>query len=329
MDLVFLSFNLINIFIVWFIFEKSAIISRKINLYKKLDDQTPLIGGLGIYLFFIIFNLSLYIFKEDLIINGQLSILIVLSVVFAIGLIDDLYQISYAYRLIFIYLVLIIFFKYNDAYIIDYLYFETTNKTILLGKLSLFLTPFFILLLLNSLNMADGINGNSTFIVLSYLFLLIENNLNLNSIAFSIIPPLLLFLYYNLKNKIYLGDSGIYLLSVIISLYVISKYNSNDAIISCEKIFLIFLIPGIDMFRLFILRLLKKRNPFKGDKNHFHHLLEEKFKAKKTLIIYLILINWPNFLIKIFDINVFILIFINILLFVLLINYLQKLRKFS
>ncbi len=329
MDLVFLSLNLINIFIVWFIFEKAAIISKKISLYKKFEDQTPLIGGIGIYFFFFIFNTYFFIFSKDLITDSHLNLIIVLSIIFTIGLLDDLYQISYAHRLIFIYLVLIIFFKYNNDYVVDYLYFESINKTILLGNFSLFITPFFILLLLNSLNMADGINGNSAFIVLSYLFLLFEKSLNLNYLTFSIVPPLLLFIYYNLKNKIYLGDSGIYFLSIIISLYTIDKYNSNNANISCEEIFLIFLIPGIDMFRLFIFRLAKKRNPFKGDKNHFHHLLEKKFKTNTTLLIYIFLVMWPNILIKIFDMNVVILILINTLVFILLIIYLQKLKKFS
>ena len=31
------------------------------------------------------------------------------------------------------------------------------------------------------------------------------------------------------------------------------------------------MLPGIDMLRLFLERILKK-NPFKGDRNHLHHL---------------------------------------------------------
>ena len=64
------------------------------------------------------------------------------------------------------------------------------------------------------------------------------------------------------------------------------KLNHDEFRISAENIFILFFIPGVDMFRLFILRLLNKRDPFSGDRNHLHHLLISKFSLKKTLIIY-------------------------------------------
>tara|TARA_B100000886_G_scaffold339990_1_gene307323 strand:- start:960 stop:1949 length:990 start_codon:yes stop_codon:yes gene_type:complete len=329
MDLSFYSFLFINILIITLLFKNADIISKKIGLNKKQDDQTPLVGGLGIFIFFILFNFYLFYFQKQLVIDYQFNILILISIIFIIGFFDDVFQLSYIKRLIFIYLIFVIFLKFTNFYIIDQLYFESINKTVLLGNFALYITPFFILLLLNSLNMADGINGNSGIIIISYLYLLYENNINLNLLVLSIIIPLILFLYFNLRNKIYLGDSGIYLLSSIIALYVINKYNTKSIMISCEEIFLIFLIPGLDMFRLFILRLLKKRNPFKGDNNHLHHLLLSKYDLKYTLLIYFILINWPNILYSSFKINILLLILTNIFIFILFVLYLQKLKKFS
>ena len=45
------------------------------------------------------------------------------------------------------------------------------------------------------------------------------------------------------------------------------------------------MVPGIDMFRLFILRLYNKKNPFSPDREHVHHLLLNKFSNLKTLLI--------------------------------------------
>ena len=45
-----------------------------------------------------------------------------------------------------------------------------------------------------------------------------------------------------------------------------------------EEIFIIMMVPGLDMFRLFIQRLLNK-NPF-GDRNHIHHLLLKSMAIK-------------------------------------------------
>jgi hypothetical protein len=33
------------------------------------------------------------------------------------------------------------------------------------------------------------------------------------------------------------------------------------------------ILPGVDMFRLFMIRIFSKKNPFYPDQNHIHHLL--------------------------------------------------------
>ena len=53
------------------------------------------------------------------------------------------------------------------------------------------------------------------------------------------------------------------------------------------------MLPGIDMFRLFIERLINKQNPFKPDRNHFHHLLQKKISNIKLLFFYFGLIVFP------------------------------------
>ena len=124
-----------------------------------------------------------------------------------------------------------------------------------------------------------------------------------------------------------MGDSGIYLLSTFIGLYTIYKYNSDTTYLYSEEIFLIFMIPGIDMFRLFCKRLYNKKNPFKGDLDHLHHLLKNRYNLKISLTIYIILVAWPNIVAKLIVINHVYLIVINILVYSLLvINYKNKIN---
>ena len=52
-----------------------------------------------------------------------------------------------------------------------------------------------------------------------------------------------------------------------------------------ESIYIFMCIPGLDMFRLFIERILKNKNPFKGDNNHLHHILLRNVGFVKTTII--------------------------------------------
>ena len=83
------------------------------------------------------------------------------------------------------------------------------------------------------------------------------------------------------------------------------------------------MIPGLDMLRLFIERLKNKKNPFSGDRNHLHHLLIRKFNNNQTLIIFLLLINLPIWIFKIFG-SLDLIILISLVIYIILINLLKK-----
>ena len=151
--------------------------------------------------------------------------------------------------------------------------------------------------------MFDGMNLQTGIYLTSVIFYFFPFSQSLLIIVVSI--SLLFFLMLNFKGKIFMGDSGIYLYSFTISLFFIHFYNERS-IIYADTIFLMMMVPGIDMFRLFIVRILKK-NPFQADKNHIHHLLLNNYNYKKTVILLSIIIYVPLFLIKIELSNVIIL----------------------
>ena len=95
--------------------------------------------------------------------------------------------------------------------------------------------------------------------------------------------PLSLFLYFNSTGKIFLGNSGTYFLSFIISFFFINFFKNFENITS-DQILGIMFIPGLDMIRLFVVRMLKKNNPFSADRNHLHHKLLEIYGYKKTIL---------------------------------------------
>jgi UDP-GlcNAc:undecaprenyl-phosphate GlcNAc-1-phosphate transferase len=83
------------------------------------------------------------------------------------------------------------------------------------------------------------------------------------------------------------------------------------------------LIPGLDMLRLFIFRIIKGLNPFYPDRNHIHHLLVKKFGDKLTLIILSILIFLPNILDQFYNVTLYLIIF-SIIFYFYLINICKK-----
>ena len=50
------------------------------------------------------------------------------------------------------------------------------------------------------------------------------------------------------------------------------------------------LFPGLDLLRLSIVRILNNKHPFSPDRLHIHHLLLEKFKYNKTILIIFLLL---------------------------------------
>ena len=97
----------------------------------------------------------------------------------------------------------------------------------------------------------------------------------------------------------FLGDGGSYILSFLISIFLIYIFNNTDINFSSDLVFLFLCVPGYDLLRLAIFRIIKKKHPFKADKNHIHHLMINKIGYART-IIYLNLICFVPILFSLF-----------------------------
>jgi UDP-GlcNAc:undecaprenyl-phosphate GlcNAc-1-phosphate transferase len=173
--------------------------------------------------------------------------------------------------------------------------------------------------------MFDGINLQvgfySLFIFLLLLFFKVDNQF-----IMPIIIALIFFLVLNFNNNSFLGNSGSYLLGFIISYF----FSISSNIFSAEQIFLVMLIPGLDMLRVAAFRFINKKHPFSSDKNHIHYLMLSKFKFYQTFIIIQSLVILPV-LMDIFFNNKFTIFFIiiSIIIYSLTIYFLtsKKLNK--
>ena len=165
------------------------------------------------------------------------------------------------------------------------------NHKIFLGQLSFIFTLFCFLILTNSLNFYDGINGQSCIFILIFSYLFIKSNMN----EFYLFNLLFIFvlLFMNLRNKIFLGDGGIFLIASIASISLIYEYNYTDNIRFADEIFFLLLLPGFDLIRLTFTRIIKGKNAFMGDRNHIHHLLNNNLPLISTNIILAILATIP------------------------------------
>jgi UDP-GlcNAc:undecaprenyl-phosphate GlcNAc-1-phosphate transferase len=280
-------------------------ISKILNIYDAPDGvrkfhiiPTPLLGGI-IFLFpillllLLLFFLTENIFFELVSINKKefLNLLILLLFVFLIGFFDDKIGVSANKKLFFLTLLIFTYLKIEPNLVIHNLNFSLFKYSLNLGAYSLLFTTMCFLLFINAFNMFDGIDLQSGLYSLFIIIILFILNQYL-FIYLYFIFQIIFFLILNFKNKTFMGDSGALLLSTLISYFIIKTYKTENFLFA-DDIFLLMLIPGIDLLRLAILRILKKKHPFKADNEHLHHYLSSKFSLIKTTIIIQSLIIIP------------------------------------
>lgn len=321
-----ISFILLNIFIYfnidWFI--------KKFNIYDNPNKssihkkKTSLIGGTILFInisFFLIY--SKVNFLDYFISNREfISFFIIISGFYVVGLYDDKYKLSPLSRIILMSFILYVSMTLNHSFQISKIDFSFINKRIYLNDLSIFSSIICVLIFTYALNMFDGINLQSitysTFVFFIFYFL------SAFEIFYLIIIICLLFLFaLNLKNKIFLGDSGIYIIGAFISLVVISEYNKQSITFFADDIFILMMIPGLDFIRVFMIRISKGRNPFLGDKNHLHHLMINQFGFLKSYLFIVFLYVSP-FLLKLIHMSNFYIIILYVIFYSTLLLYVKK-----
>lgn len=287
-----------NILIIFLIFNLPVLIFYKkitniIDVFDEADNirkfhkkKVPLFGGIIlIYNFLIFFSLESYlelgIFIDFDTTREYFSFIMAIIGFFFIGFYDDKFKLSANKKLFLNSFLILILILIDEKLIIKELNFTFTNYPVELRNFSYLFTILCILLFINALNMFDGINlqvGSYCIIIFS-IFILKSFFIQL---SWLLILSIILFLYFNYKNKAFLGDSGTQILAFIISYFFIKSHNNDNTSFSPEEIFIILSLPGLDMFRLFLLRLINGHHPFYPDRNHIHHLMMMKFSNLKT-----------------------------------------------
>lgn len=288
---------------------------------KKHNKAIPLSGGIIFILTFSILYLNSFFFQKYIYLN--LNLYLFSFLIFALGFIDDYLRLSYIKKFIILFVILFLFIFFNESFQIKSLIFSDLSqidRIIFLGNLNPLFTIFCILAFINAVNLFDGADLQcGLFFLFLNFFLLFKTG---NIIFLYFIIPNINFLILNYYQKSFLGDSGAFLFSFIISIYIIYFYNLE--VIFADEIFILMMLPGIDMLRLFFERILNKKDPFKGDRRHIHHILLRKFSYKIAILISMILILFPIFLTYVFKINTILSGILSFLLYLGLIIFVKK-----
>lgn len=264
-------------------------IARKKGLYDEPNERsshiikTPSLGGIAI---FAGATFALVLWTPDGAFGKLQYILCAFIIIFLIGAKDDIEPVSARNKLIAQILAASILVFKSDIKL-ESMYGLLGFQLDFPPLFSAVLSIFTILVIINSFNLIDGINGLAggvgvlIFMTLGVWFHLINEG-EIAILAFSFSGAILAFLRYNYTPaKIFMGDTGSLLIGLVSSILIIKFIRMNNELIVMDYKFQaapvvaigIMIIPLFDTIRVFTFRILKGKSPFKPDKTHIHHLL--------------------------------------------------------
>ena len=265
--------------------------SKRRNLLDSPDrrkihkENTPSLGGIAIFIGFIV---STFVWIGFTGIVYYKYVLVSLSIIFAMGVRDDILPIKPKVKLLVQLIVAIMVIglaKINLQMTSLYGLFGIMELPPIVGFI---ISLFTIVVVTNAFNLIDGLDGLAgTIAVISLMFFGVWFTMIGESftpiLIFSMLGAVLAFLNFNWEPaKIFMGDTGALVLGFLFSILAIHfievnyhlpldhtyRFNASITTAIC-----VIIIPLCDTLRIFILRLSKSQSPFAPDKSHIHHAL--------------------------------------------------------
>lgn len=297
------------------------LISYKKRLFDPINNRkihehiTPRLGGVAfapiqcclMTLAVVIFHK--YNFLNDLHLNtGEILPMFLLLttglvILFIVGLADDLIGVSYKFKF-FAQLIAAMLLPLSGLWINDI--YGVLFIDFIPAWVGMPLTVFAVMLIINGINLIDGIDGLcSGLIMVSSLILGIlfaAEGAWLHAIFAFITTGLLIpFFYFNVfgaskrKRRIFMGDTGSLTLGYSIAFLAVSfSMNNQDikpffdgAIVSA---FTTLIVPVLDVARVMWVRFRNGKSVFEPDRNHIHHKFLDLGISHRVAMIYIILL---------------------------------------
>jgi UDP-GlcNAc:undecaprenyl-phosphate/decaprenyl-phosphate GlcNAc-1-phosphate transferase len=255
----------------------------------------PSLGGFAFYIIFLgLISTTGLMENEYLILSKKqmMGCFLAISLGFAIGFADDTYNTNPRLKAIG---------QLACAFV---LFFFDIQVNLFEGYelLNFLVTSFWVIGLMNSINMLDNMDGVTatvslliTFIFIFFMLMSMSIDLHVLIILVGVCGSLLGFLYHNwYPSKMYMGDAGSQFLGIFLAIFSIiflwkePGLNDNSGFFSKISMpLLVFIIPFIDTFTVIFYRLKRKSSPFKGGADHTtHHLVYYGFSERMVVFIF-------------------------------------------
>lgn len=262
--------------------------SHKKGLYDKVNERKihngniPRLGGVGIAFSFTVTIGLLIVWKYGKIhvLNEQFSLLPIIisgTVIFLLGLIDDLKDLRALYKFLVQLVVGVFLIAWGFRFRI--IMVPWGDGTLELGVLSYPITLLWIIGITNAINLIDGIDGLAgglSAIAASVfgIFFWVNASMVSAQICFALAGAILGFLIFNLPPaSIFMGDCGSLFIGFLLSLLPLLGQHDSRVEIGLISASTILAIPIFDTLMAIYRRKKANISFFTADKGHLHHIL--------------------------------------------------------
>lgn len=257
---------------------------------RKHTKPTPRLGGVAVFLGFLFaIIISLPFLNQSLsqypsYVFMLMGIVIASGLCFIMGLFDDLYDLkpSVKFALQVAIALSLVFFGVQIGFITK----PGDGMIFLPMWISIVITVFWVVAVMNAINLSDGLDGlaGGISLIAGIVFLAIalmrSDPIKAEIPAFlsaAMIGAIIGFLPYNFpKARIFLGDSGSQLLGFLLAAISIVGAFKGPALIAIAIPIIVLGIPLLDTSLAILRRSVNGKKIYEADDEHIHHTLVKK-----------------------------------------------------
>ena len=263
-------------------------IARSKNIVDNPDARklqripVPVLGGISVVFGILVGAVCFNLYGNF---NDMLPVLVAMTLIMVVGMIDDIIELSPRIRFIIeIVLVSIIIYTTHD-------HINNINGLwgleIIPNSISIPLTIFACVGIINAVNLIDGVDGYSsgycvTACALFGAMFYHLGNITMVAMAAMVAVALIPFFLHNVfgkYSKMFIRDSGTLAMGVILSSFVTTLLSTGTDTSSLDSnlgmipfTLAVMCVPVFDTLRVMSARIVRHQSPFYPDKTHLHHL---------------------------------------------------------
>lgn len=257
------------------------------RVHKK---PMPRLGGLAIYISFMVTGLLILPLElpyvRGIFLGG--------SIIVILGILDDIYNLPAKVKLLgqLAAAGVLVLFGVKVEILTNPL-----GGMIILGKLAIPATLFWVVGITNTLNFIDGLDGLAAGIAAIAAFTMMLVNLSLEQANGALVMALLAgaaigFLPYNFNPaKIFMGDTGSMFLGFILAAQAMEGMVKSATVIALIVPILALGLPIFDTVYAILRRFVHGKPIMQADKGHVHHRLLAIGLSQKQAVLYMYVIS--------------------------------------